>query len=46
MSVPARMSKGQAPSPPAPVKDLPCGVYHLLLKTPGKTIARKIVKLE
>jgi hypothetical protein len=28
------------------LKDLPCGVYHLLLKTPGKTITRKIVKLE
>ncbi|MGB3479184.1 MAG: T9SS type A sorting domain-containing protein [bacterium] len=28
------------------LKELPCGVYHLLLKTPGKTITRKIVKLE
>ncbi len=28
------------------LKDLPCGVYHLLLKTPGKTITKKIVKLE
>jgi hypothetical protein len=30
----------------ASLKNLPCGVYHLLLKTPGKTITKKIVKLK